>query len=103
MEYQGGCYARQDSTVSSTPVVLTQSIWYTSSIKGVRAASVSVETADIRVTFDGTAPNNGSTPPVGRVITAGSSFTILGRQNIERFKAIKAGATDAVIHAEYFG
>ena len=101
-DFFGGAYARQDSTVSTTPVTLLRANWGASYIRP-RMAVITVETENIRYTLDGTTPNNGSTPPVGQVLAAGQSLTIISQQNISQFKAIRAGGSDGVIHVEFFG
>lgn len=52
----------------------------------------------IRMTIDGTAP----TTSVGLRIVYGQSVTIYSITNIRAFRAIREGATSAVINVQYF-
>jgi hypothetical protein len=63
-------------------------------------AFVTVEaTNGFRYTFDGTAPEASTT---GHLAAGSSSFTIIGFNAIQNFKAIREGGSDAVIHVTYF-
>jgi hypothetical protein len=69
-------------------------------LKTAKSVLITTETADIRITFDGTAPAAGA---AGHLILAGSSFTIYGYQNIAALKMIRNAAVDAPIRVSYFG
>ena len=61
---------------------------------------VTVEaTNGFRYTFDGTDPVASTT---GHLAAGSSSFTIIGFNAIKKFKAIREGGSDAVIHVTYF-
>lgn len=60
-------------------------------------AFVTVETNSIRIRTDGTAPDAST----GHLFTAGSSFTIIGEDDVRRFQAIQASA-GASIMVTYF-
>ena len=62
-------------------------------------ALISVETAQIRFTVDGTAP----TTTVGHVLNAGDILELDSLEDMKSFRAIRTGATSAVIHVTYSG
>lgn len=105
MPSYASAFARETVTVSSSPVGLTASV-YSAHGEAVidrvtaKEAFVTVENAAIRITFEGTAPNDGS--DIGHVIPAGSGFNIYGFGNIKNFRAIRIGDTDAVLNVTYF-
>jgi hypothetical protein len=53
-----------------------------------RAAIISVETADVRFTIDGTTP----TVTIGHLLPNGSSFIITGERNVTNFRCMNAVA-----------
>lgn len=58
------------------------------------AAWITVSEAAVRVTFDGTTPqNSGDTPPLGLYFAVGDSIIMRGRENIDNFKAIAASSS----------
>ena len=61
-------------------------------------AQLSVETAQIRYTVDGTAP----TTTVGHIANDGDILVITGQQNLTKFKAIRTGATSATLTVTYY-
>lgn len=69
-----------------------------------RAALISVETAAVRFTLDGTTPvvtatSNGT----GHLLNAGDSYVIRGANNIKRFRAINAvDGNGALIFCTFF-
>ena len=67
-----------------------------------RSALISVETADIRFTIDGTTPTTTALGGAGHLLPFGSSYEISGEQNISNFKCINAVASNgAVLHCTY--
>jgi hypothetical protein len=56
-------------------------------------AVITVETAQIRFRYDGTAP----TATVGHLAEIGDRLTIEGRANIRNFLAIRTGATSGTL------
>lgn len=100
--YLGTPFAREDVTVSSTPISLTAGTYFTATTKA-RMAVVTFEAQPVRYTRNGTTPNNGSTPPVGDVHAAGNDPVILiDRSALANFRVIKSGATDATMHVTYY-
>lgn len=67
-----------------------------------KAAYITVETADVRITFDGTTPTTTATSAVGHLITYGSNFMVKGWENIAAFRCINAvAASGAVLKVTY--
>ena len=66
--------------------------------KRATRAFCTVETAQISVTFDGTTPSS----TVGHVADAGDTFTIVGEQNVENFRAIRTTATSGNIRVTFY-
>ena len=62
-------------------------------------AFITVETAQIRFTLDGTAP----TTTVGHLLNAGDVLELDSNADIVSFRAIRTGATSATIHVTYLG
>lgn len=66
--------------------------------KRAQKAFVTVETNSIRVRWDGTDP----TASVGHLLTSGSSITIIGEDNVQRFRMIRASADATVMITLYY-
>lgn len=62
-----------------------------------RYAEITVETAEIRFTTDGTAP----TATVGHKVGPGYVIELDSSEDIVAFRAIRVGSTSAVIQATY--
>ena len=60
-------------------------------------AFITVETAQIRFTIDGTAP----TTTVGHLLNIGDILELDSAEDIAAFRAIRTGATSGVIHCTY--
>lgn len=92
-------------TVSTTAVGFTASDYRNKNSAGIdaRAALVTVEgtagTNDIRWTCDGTPP----TDTLGHILQAKEALIIRGFGNIKNFRAIRDGASDAVLNITFFG
>ena len=56
----------------------------------MKAALITVETADIRFTLDGTTPTTTATTAIGHLLTNGNNLMIRGWMNIRNFKCINA-------------
>lgn len=74
----------QDSTTASTLTI-------TANTRPI-LARITVETENIRYRYDGTAP----TTTVGHIAYAGTTFTLEGLENIERFRMIADMGTSTV-------
>lgn len=85
--------ASETITVSSTAVGFTAA-----KIEGALFAECYLESADIRIWLDGTAP----TSSTGRLIFDGTPFQIWDRSNMVNFKAIRTGSTDAKLTVMFF-
>jgi hypothetical protein len=84
--------AQTASSFSSVTVTNAVAVSVTVSSPAVTSALLTVETADIRVRFDGTAP----TTAIGHLVAAGSSLTISGRANLTQLKMIATSTTATV-------
>lgn len=68
-----------------------------------KAALISVETADIRFTLDGTTPVVTGASEAGHLMAYNSSFIISGASNVAKFKCINAvNASGAKVKCTYF-
>ena len=66
-------------------------------------AFVTIETADIRYTLDGTTPTLTAGTGAGHLATYGSILEIVGHMNIINFKCINAAdGSGAVLKVTYF-
>lgn len=64
---------------------------------------ITVETADIRWTCDGTTPTVTAGTALGHIASNGDDITITGLDNIRRFRAINAvAANGATLRVTYF-
>ncbi len=89
-------------TISTVALGITSTKLSTNLAGGVRKravkAFVTVETNTIRVRWDGTDP----TASVGHALTAGSSITIIGEDNVAKFKMIRASVDATVMITLYY-
>lgn len=70
--------------------------------KQARAALISVETADIRFTIDGTTPTVTSGNGAGHLLTPGMFYELAGENNVSNFRCINAvGSSGAKIKCTY--
>ena len=102
-----GVAGNYESLTTATAVGPTSSkiLPTTGNFTGQRARSIliSVETADIRFTIDGTTPTTTATYAVGHLLPVGASYEINGEQNVANFKCINAvGSSGAVVKCTYF-
>jgi hypothetical protein len=67
-----------------------------------KAALITVETANINFTLDGTSPTVTSGTNVGHTLVAGDSILIKGAVNIAAFKMIDNAGSTAVVKVTYF-
>ena len=70
----------------------------------MKAALITVETADIRFTMDGTTPVVTATGGgVGHLMVSGQSYVVRGWENIRNFRCINAVASSgAVVRCSFF-
>jgi len=69
----------------------------------MKAALITVETADIRFTMDGTTPTTTATTAIGHLMVSGQSYVVRGWENIRNFKCVNAvGSSGAVIKCSFF-
>lgn len=92
---------RETIAVSSSPVSLSASIYGADTIQAshgrVQKALISVQTAAISFTVDGTTPAAGT----GVTIAAGNYIEIEGWHDISHFQAIRS-SVDATLEVIYF-
>lgn len=80
------------ATISSSSQTLVDVGFTLAQILRASEAFITVETNSIRIRYDGTAP----TTTEGHLLTAGSSLTLVGNQQIRNLKMIAAAADGAV-------
>jgi hypothetical protein len=61
--------------------------------KVAKAAIISVETADIRFTLDGTTPTVTAGTGAGHLLAADASYEVVGEKNVSNFRCINAVAS----------
>ena len=95
-------YAKETLTVAATAVGFTAATYNAgrSDSAGARLneAIFIVETAQIRYWMNGDDP----TASVGLLGEIGDVITLVGRHDIENFKAIRTGSTSATLSAQFF-
>ncbi|MCK5601078.1 chitobiase/beta-hexosaminidase C-terminal domain-containing protein [Candidatus Pacearchaeota archaeon] len=93
-----GAYNSESITVSSTAIGFTDSAINNGTGNKPLEAVFVVEDAQIRFTTDGSTP----TASVGLLAEVGDVVKIEGETDVEAFKAIRTGDTDATIQPHYF-
>lgn len=93
-----GAYGTESITVSNTVIGFTDATINPGTGNKPFKAVFTIETAQIRFTVDGTTP----TTTVGFLGNINDVVTINGQHDIQAFKAIRTGSTDAVIQPIYF-
>lgn len=93
----GDFFARERITVSTVVKTLTVPSHAVSLLKA-NYALMTIETAAIRWTVDGTDP---AATSVGHLSAAGSIIELRGQDNVASFKAIRDTAVDGVIEVSY--
>ena len=78
-------------TVSDSAIGITSTVMDDGFLPQV--ALIKVEDQPIRWTMDGTTP----TTTVGHAAVAGDEIELISRDQVVKFRAIKSGATDAVL------
>lgn len=86
--------------VTNTAGGLTTAKYYTAATDKILAdyAVCVLETAQIRIRYDGTVP----TASVGTPIEVGQSFILDNFDQLRNFKRIRTGATSGNLHVNYF-
>jgi hypothetical protein len=80
-------------TVADTAVGLTSTTYAPAGKPQMQACTARVETAEVRIRWDGTAP----TSAVGYVLSALDTFTVTSNEDISQLKMIRTGATSATV------
>jgi hypothetical protein len=106
LSFQHDGEARGYEAIATTASIgFTSSFYNYSSVSNMpmKAALVTVETADIRFTLDGTVPTTTATTAVGHLITSGQNYVVRGYENCKNFRCINAvAASGATVKATYF-
>lgn len=84
-------------SVTSGTVVTAQAPIIQNEAGDAKSALITVETATVNFTQDGTTPTVTSGTNFGHEITAGQSYVIRGHQNIYQFKAINSAANSGAV------
>lgn len=92
----GKAFNYEAVTVSSSAVGLTSTKYNPSGHKA-QVAFITVEGAQIRFRYDGTDPTSSE----GHLFSPGDVLELIGFENIENFKAIRVGSTDATLRVTY--
>jgi hypothetical protein len=80
-------------TVADTALGLTSTTYAPAGKPQMQACTARVETAEIRIRWDGIAP----TASVGLVLSALDTFTVTSNEDISQVKMIRTGATSATV------
>lgn len=91
-------FAFETITVSTTAIGFTSTVISPAGAIGGKSAFCTVESQPIRWREDGTVP----TASVGHPKVAGTEVSLIGLNNMLKFKAIRSGATDATLSCTYF-
>ena len=87
-------------SAGATAIGFTESN-YNKAMNGVKmkanSAILTVEVAQVRFRIDGTAP----TASIGHVLNANDAYSLLTFEQISNFKAIRTGATNALLTITY--
>jgi len=94
-----------ESITTAASIGFTSSYYNYSSVSNMpmKAALITVETADIRMTLDGTTPTVTAGTAAGHLITSGQNYVVRGYENCKNFRCINAvAASSAVVKCTYF-
>lgn len=98
-------YDYENVTIADTAIGFTTSkVTSSTATHNANAVTFTIECSDgstscpIRMTLDGTTP----TTTVGMLADYGSSITVYNHTSIVAFRAIRTGATSAVLNTQYF-
>jgi hypothetical protein len=87
--------AYESVTVANTAIGLTAS----STAAPIRnAATLTLETAQIRFRVDGTDPTSSE----GHLLEIGDTLELCNQEEVKNFKAIRTGSTSGVLKVSYF-
>lgn len=92
-------FAHESVTIADTAggTALTSATYNPDGEPGAVRAVLTLEAAQIRWTYDGTAP----TTTVGHLMETGEKIALDGAETIRQFRAIRTGATSGVLHVTY--
>ena len=93
-----GAYASEKITIADSVIGFTAATVKNGRVNKAYNAFFVVETAQFRYTTDGSLP----TTTVGLLAEVGDSITLIGETDVNQFKAIRTGATSAVIQPHFF-
>lgn len=100
-------FARERLTVSSTVKTLTATVYNDASSsvdlrQRASGARVTVETAGLRWTEEGTDPNIGVGTEVGSLAAVGDAIYLDGYNAVARLKMLRSTGTDAAVEVTYY-
>ena len=87
--------AHESITVAATAIGITAGLLNADSEKPIERAILTLETAQVRWTIDGTTP----TSSVGHLMEVGDQLILEGYEDIAKFKAIRTGGVSGVLKA----
>lgn len=92
-------FAHETVTVDGTAggVALTKATYAPQGEAGAVRALITLETGQIRYTYDGTAP----TTTVGHLLDPGDTIVLDGAENISKWRGIRTGGTSGAAHVTY--
>lgn len=91
-------FAYESVTVANTAQLLTLATYRPNrDDSAAKRAVITCETAQIRYRYDGTDPTSSE----GHILNSNDVLTLVGAGNIEKFRAIRTGATSGVLKVTY--
>lgn len=95
----GNAFNFEQVTVAATSIGLTAATYAPGggSANSALQALVTLETAEVRYRYDGTAP----TAAVGHILSPGQAILLTGLPTITNFRAIRTGGSSGLISVSY--
>ena len=90
-------FAYEDVTVATVSIGFTEATYSPATFGKAHRAYCTVETAQIRFTYNGTAP----TTTLGHIAEVGDVIDISGTDNVAAFRAIRTGATSGTLRVTF--
>jgi hypothetical protein len=90
-------FAQEAITVATTAVGFTTATYRLSVSRSATHVTLGLATAQIRYRVDGTDP----TSSAGRLMEIGDEVVVTGREDIDRFRAIRTGGVSGALTATY--
>lgn len=90
------------TTAASTGFTASYLNYSTAANLPIKAALITVETASIRFTLDGTTPTTTAGGAVGHLMTAAQNYVVRGYENCRNFRCINAAGSSPTVKCTYF-